>query len=58
MKLKEEKDKCYMCKKEIKGTERYLYFDPSNIAITKSMSKSFFCSKECVKRFEKGERND
>ena len=48
-----KKNKCCVCGKELKNDkETYLYFDPSNIAITRSMSDKYFC-KECLERYEK-----
>lgn len=45
--------KCCDCGRELKNDkEVFLYFDPSNAAITKSMSKHYFC-RQCMERFNK-----
>lgn len=47
-----KKYNCICCNKELKTEkEVFLYFDPNNIAITKSMSKKYFCA-ECLKKYE------
>lgn len=53
--MKKEKGiKCSNCGKIIeKDKDVYLYFDPNNIAITKSMSNKPFC-KECAEKYEEG----
>lgn len=46
-------NKCNKCGKTLKtDKETYLYFDTNNIAITKSMSKIYFC-KECLENYYK-----
>lgn len=49
-KNQKKKNKCSVCGKELKSDkETFIYFDPSNRAITKSMSNVYFC-KECMEK--------
>ena len=52
--MRKNEIKCNRCKKVLeKDKDVYLYFDPNNIAITRSMSNKPFC-KECAEKYEEG----
>ena len=49
---KTKSKKCCMCGKELKEEkQQFIYFDSSNIAITKSMENKIFCKDCYLERF-------